>query len=80
MEDQLPKYTLDDLSKRNGKLMSTVWIAYQGKIYDVTSSELFRNGKHYEHESGRDLTAEMADAPHWDDVMQNFEVVGILES
>jgi len=79
MSENLPYYSLDELSKRNGKLMSTVWIAYQGKIYDVSSSELFKNGKHYEHEAGKDLTAEMADAPHWDDVMENFPVVGLLK-
>lgn len=72
-------YSPSELSQRNGKLMQEIWIAYQGKIYDVSSSELFKEGKHYEHESGRDLTAEMIDAPHWDDVLNEFTVVGFLK-
>jgi ferredoxin-NADP reductase len=47
-------------------------------IYDVTSSELFKDGKHYFHDTGIDLTVEMKDAPHLEDVMAKFPVVGTL--
>jgi predicted heme/steroid binding protein len=76
--NELKYYTKEELSLNNGKSSSTVWIAYKGKIYDVSSSDLFEDGDHYGHLSGQDLTQEMDDAPHFDDVMENFEVVGLL--
>lgn len=72
------KYTLRQLSLRNGQDKEEIWIAYQGKIYDVSASRLWRNGKHYEHWAGQDLTPELADAPHNEKVFEKFEVIGEL--
>ena len=55
-----------------------VWVAYQGKIYDVTTSRLWRNGKHYEHWAGQDLTEELVDAPHSEKVFEGLVCVGQL--
>jgi predicted heme/steroid binding protein len=55
-------------------------VAYKGIIYDVTESRLWRNGKHYEHWAGQDLTPELVDAPHTDTVFEKFEKVGQAES
>ncbi|MFM7021679.1 MAG: cytochrome b5 domain-containing protein [Flavobacteriales bacterium] len=74
----LSYYSVQELALRNGRQMKEVWIAYKGKIYDVSCSELFEKGRHYEHDAGVDLTAEMIDAPHWDDVLNDFPIVGIL--
>lgn len=74
-----PIISCEELSRRNGKTLPQVWVAYKGLIYDVTTSKLFENGKHYKHESGRDLTKEMEKAPHLDDVMNKFPIVGQLE-
>lgn len=71
-------YTVSQLALRNGQDKEEVWCAYQGKIYDVTKSKLWRNGKHYEHWAGQDLTKEMGDAPHNENVFDKFDVVGIL--
>jgi predicted heme/steroid binding protein len=76
----LPVYTRSQLALRNGQDKDLIWVAYQGKIYDVTRSRLWRNGKHYEHWAGQDLTNELADAPHNFNVFDKFEVVGILEN
>jgi predicted heme/steroid binding protein len=70
----------EDLAKRNGRVLPEIWIAYKGFIYDVTSSPLFEGGKHYKHESGQDLTKEMEKAPHMDDVMEKFQIVGVLKA
>jgi predicted heme/steroid binding protein len=72
------EYTKEELALRNGKTMPDVWVAYKGLIYDVTRSELFEDGEHYFHSSGCDLTEEMEGAPHLDDVMDEFIVVGKL--
>ena len=74
----LPIYTKQQLALRNGQDKPEIWVAYMGKIYDVTKSRLWRNGKHYEHWAGQDLTAELADAPHSISVFEKFEIVGLL--
>ena len=71
-------YTKGQLALRNGHDKPEVWVAYKGKIYDVTRSKLWRDGKHYEHWAGQDLTPELKDAPHTENVFDKFNVVGIL--
>ncbi|MCV9386398.1 cytochrome b5 domain-containing protein [Reichenbachiella ulvae] len=71
-------YTKQQLALRNGQDRDEIWVAYQGKIYDVGSSRLWRDGKHYEHWAGQDLTEELSDAPHTAKVFDKFEVVGEL--
>lgn len=75
----LPLYTRSQLALRNGQDKPQVWVAYQGVIYDVTESRLWRNGKHYEHWAGQDLTGEMPDAPHTETVFEKFVKVGMLK-
>ncbi|MNL83415.1 hypothetical protein D3C87_2110550 [compost metagenome] len=48
-------------------------------IYDVTSSRLWRNGHHYEHWAGQDLTKELGDAPHTERVFERFNVIRKLQ-
>ncbi|MFW5762374.1 MAG: cytochrome b5 domain-containing protein [Cyclobacteriaceae bacterium] len=79
MDHQLKVYSKQQLALRNGQDRDEIWVAYQGTIYDVTSSRLWRNGKHYEHWAGQDLTGEMAEAPHTALVFARFEKVGILQ-
>lgn len=74
----MKKYTTQQLALRNGQDKEEVWVAFRGKIYDVTTSRLWRNGKHYEHWAGQDLTAELADAPHTTSVFEKFEIIGEL--
>jgi len=76
---ELPSYSLSQLALRNGQDRDEIWIAFKGKIYDVTESRLWTNGKHYEHWAGQDLTAELADAPHSDAVFERFSCIGKLE-
>ena len=67
------KFKLEDLS-------GTSYVAVNGKVYDVSGSDLWEGGDHMgAHEPGGDLTAEMADAPHGIEVFEEFPVVGELE-
>lgn len=66
------------LSLHNGQDKQEVWIAYKGIVYDVTQSRLWRDGKHYEHWAGQDLTHELPDAPHTESVFERFKIVGEL--
>lgn len=76
----LPVYTRSQLALRNGTDKEEIWCAFNGKIYDVTKSRLWRNGRHYEHWAGQDLTEELKDAPHNDHVFDKFKVVGLLKN
>ncbi|MFB1003325.1 MAG: cytochrome b5 domain-containing protein [Bacteroidia bacterium] len=78
-DNNLPKISLRTLSLNNGQDKEVIWVAYDGLVYDVTQSRLWRNGKHYEHWAGQDLTNELKDAPHGIRVFDKFECVGILE-
>ncbi len=69
-------YTRSQLALRNGQDRPEIWVAYKGLIYDVTKSRLWRRGQHYEHWAGQDLTEELEDAPHTEEVFERFEVVG----
>ncbi len=75
----LTKITRAQLALRNGQDKPEIWIAYQGLVYDVTHSRLWRNGKHYEHWAGQDLTDELKDAPHTEQVFEKLTVIGILQ-
>ena len=76
--NRLPEYSRPYLALRNGQDKPEIWIAYKGIIYDVSSSRLWVNGKHYEHWAGQDLTDELIDAPHTELVFAKFTVVGTL--
>ncbi len=70
--------TRAQLALRNGQDKPEVWIAYKGDVFDVTSSRLWLTGKHYEHWAGQDLTDELKDAPHTEEVFKKFDVIGKL--
>ena len=71
-EKELSEYT-----GRNGK---PVYIAYKGKIYDVSQSKLWRTGFHMKrHHAGEDLTADIQAAPHGIEVFEKFPQVGVLK-
>ena len=74
----LPEYTRNQLALRNGQDMDDIWVAYKGLIYDVKKSRLWRNGRHYEHWAGQDLTPELKDAPHNENVFDKFTIIGRL--
>lgn len=75
----LPEYSLQQLASRNGQDRDEIWVAYKGVIYDVRKSRMWREGKHYEHWAGQDLTEELEDAPHNANVFDKFEAVGLVK-
>ena len=73
-------FTKTELHKRNGKHGAPAFIAYEGKIYDVSRSFLWQNGKHQAiHAAGADLTESLVEAPHGADVLKKFPIVGSLK-
>ncbi len=79
MMEDYPVYNKFQLALRNGNDKPQIWVAFKGNIYDVSESRLWRNGKHYEHWAGQDLTEELKDAPHTHKVFEKFKIVGYLK-
>ena len=76
----MKKFTREELSRFNGKQGKPSFIAYRGKVYDVTKSFLWKNGEHMVlHQAGADLTEYLKEAPHGEEFLDQFPVVGILE-
>ena len=74
-------FTLAELAGFNGQEGRPAYVAYKGRVIDVTASKMWRGGAHMKrHNAGRDLTDEMAGAPHDVDVLDRFPQVGVLAS
>jgi predicted heme/steroid binding protein len=73
------KLNSEELKQYNGKEGKPAYIAYKGKIYDVSRSSFWIGGDHLgSHEAGKDLTEEMELAPHREEALQSMKVVGVL--
>ena len=58
-----------ELSRNTGESGTLKWIAYDGIIYDVTDCPRWRLEMHERmHFPGQDLTSELPDAPHKENV------------
>jgi predicted heme/steroid binding protein len=79
MESVERKFSLEELKQYDGKDGKPAYIAYKGKVYDVTDDYLWIDGDHQgEHAAGKDLTEEIAKAPHGEDVLERVKLIGIL--
>ena len=71
-----------ELTRQNGERGTRKFIAYKGIVYDVTDCPKWRLDMHENlHFPGQDLTSELPDAPHKDEVftLPCVKVVGRLE-
>jgi predicted heme/steroid binding protein len=75
---QMKEYTLKELAEYNGKNGKT-YVAYQGKVYDVSNSYLWKGGIHKGHAAGKDLTEELNKSVHGPEIIKGFPVVGTLK-
>lgn len=58
----------------------TAYICYRGRVVDVSGSKLWKGGKHMNrHAAGTDLTQELQNAPHGEEVLERYPQVGLLE-
>lgn len=70
----------DELAEKDGREGKPVYIAYEGKIYDVSQSKFWKTGTHMKrHNSGKDLTVDIGGAPHGPEVLERYSQVGILK-
>jgi 2-oxoglutarate ferredoxin oxidoreductase subunit beta len=78
--ESLKPFTLEELQHFDGTGGKPIYIAYKGKIYDLSTSPLFQGEKRMRcHMAGKDLTKDMDIAPHGEDLVFNFPLVGKIE-
>lgn len=70
---------LKTLAQFNGSGGNPVYIAYQGKVFDVTGSKMWKGGEHMRrHKAAGDLSAELPAAPHGEEVFERYPQVAVL--
>ena len=73
------KITSNELAQNDGKNGKPAYIAFQGKVYEVSASPMWMEGDHMgAHIAGRDLTNEMHLAPHREEMLQKVKQIGVL--
>jgi len=73
------KVTRQELEENNGKDGKPIWVAVKGTVYDISESQLWKDGRHMNtHEAGHELSLAIQAAPHSTEVFEDFEVVGDL--
>lgn len=73
----LRRFTSLELRRYGGEGRQPAYVAYKGKVYDVTGSRRWKDGLHEDtHWAGFDLTEFMPEAPHGDEVFAKFPLVG----
>ncbi len=70
-------FTLEELSKYDGKNGNPAYTAVDGVVYDMTT--VFENGIHFGHKAGEELTKGFYQK-HVKSTITKYPIVGILES
>lgn len=69
--------TIEELHSFDGKEGRPAYVAFKGKIYDVSRSKLWKEGSHLKrHLAGHDLTEAIKTAPHGEDKLLLMPPVG----
>jgi predicted heme/steroid binding protein len=75
--EELKLFTLEELQRFDGTGEKPIYIAYKGKVYDLSTSPLFQSEKRMRcHFAGKDLTKDIDIAPHGEDLVYKFPVIG----
>jgi len=76
----MQQFDITELEKFDGNNGRPIYVAYKGKVYDVSNSKLWKNGLHMKrHHAGQDLTVDIQGAPHETDVLERYPQVGTLK-
>lgn len=73
------RFTKSELKKFDGTQGRPVYVVFKGKVFDVSNSRLWIDGRHMgRHSAGDDLTESILNAPHGEEVFMKFSLVGEL--
>ncbi|MFZ5641690.1 MAG: cytochrome b5 domain-containing protein [Bacillota bacterium] len=64
------KFYVEELNKFNGLQGKPAYIAYKGKVYDV--SGVFKNVEHAGVKAGTDISGSFGKGPHQEDIFGKF--------
>jgi 2-oxoglutarate ferredoxin oxidoreductase subunit beta len=79
MPTSLKRFTPEELQHCDGTEGRPIYIGYHGNVYDLSTSPLFRGNQRMRcHVAGKDLTHDIDVAPHGEDLVFKFPVVGRL--
>jgi predicted heme/steroid binding protein/uncharacterized membrane protein len=68
------------LKEFDGKEDRAPYVAIDGKVFDLSSSDLWKNGIHMgQHNAGQDLSSAIAGAPHGKEVLERVVQVGVMK-
>jgi hydroxylamine dehydrogenase len=75
--DDAYETTLADVSHFTGSAGRPAYVVYEGKIYDVSDSSKWKDGRHFgKHSAGSDLTDALKGAPHGAEVFEKVKRIG----
>ena len=75
----MKEFDLKALSEFDGKEERPAYVAYQGRVIDVSQSKLWKGGLHMtRHHAGEDLTTDIRAAPHSPEFLDRYPQVGVL--
>lgn len=73
------RFTPAELGQYTGKDGTAAFIAYKGRVYDVSNSRFWKGGTHLRvHLAGNDLTDGLARAPHGEENLLRMPAIGEL--
>ena len=76
----MKEFDAGELKQFNGEDGKPIYVAYKGKVYDLTDSKMWRKGMHMKrHQAGHDLTTDIQAAPHAPDLLERYPQVGLLK-
>ncbi|MBF0345586.1 MAG: hypothetical protein HQL06_15330 [Nitrospirae bacterium] len=79
VNERKDSYTIEELTRFDGNEGRAAYVGYDGNVYDVSNSRLWKAGKHVgKHQAGIDMTELLKTAPHGDDMLKRVPLVGKL--
>lgn len=76
----LKAFTLAELVTYNGRNGAKAYVAYKGKVYDVTDFGSWDTGSHHGIKAGTDITSAFANSPHSTSMFSSIPIVGTLSN
>ena len=76
--ENLTTFTLEELSRFDGKNGNSAYVAVDGTVYDVTDNAAWAAATHFGLQAGKDLTSEIHSCHGGQPILSNLKVVGRL--